>query len=184
MNRDLIRSDRCVKANTDYEHYRYLIRPMRRNYRTYHMKVGSNRNLIPPMRQNYRTNHMKVGSRGGLPSSTALKVDAGRRFKTMASATSAPDVARQGVLAGLLKFEALKATVETLEAFEEITMPLSRLASVVMLAKHAVRCALNMHVCGPFRCFCRCFFVMFLPIFLSCVVGFIFIFVLLIKLID
>ena len=92
------------------------------------------------MRENYR---MKVGSRGGRPSSTAIKVDAGRRFKTMASATNAPDLALQGVLAGLQKFEALNATVETLEGFEEIAMPLGRLASVMMMAKHVVRCEVN-----------------------------------------
>ena len=84
---------------------------------------------------------MKVGSR--CSSSTLLKADAAKRLRTMFFASRAPDSAIQGILAWLLKYEALLAVLSNRESNEDIAVALRPLASLAALAKKAVRYELN-----------------------------------------
>ena len=58
-------------------------------------------------------------------------------------ASRAPDSAIQGILAWLLKYEALLAVLSNRESNEDIAVALRPLASLAALAKKAVRYELN-----------------------------------------
>ena len=84
---------------------------------------------------------MKVEPR--CSSCTLLKADAAKRLRNMFFACKAPHAAIQGILAWLMKYEALLTVLSSRERNEDIVAALRPLASLAALAKKVVRYKLN-----------------------------------------